>query len=192
MNSVFLEHWGDWLIVIGVMLFLAYTAIVIKEEKQSYLDSSHPTDLKGFTFLIPSWWGVINKDETQLAFERQDTRYEWRADFWWGEGIPEKSIEEQCVEKMKELKLEFDLDTSIIKNPSDFKTHPAVEKGDIEIVRIEGTATKAGIDRKYMDCFLIRDLKQEGHLWAISESSVLNGAVEGPYFEEVMLNFQQA
>lgn len=189
MNSVFLEHWGEWLIVFGMMVFLVYTAVVIKEERQSYLDSSHPTPLKGFTFLIPSWWGLIKQSERELSYERQDTRYEWHASFNWNDGIPENSIEEQFVDKMKEMKLEFDPDTSIIKNPSDFKDHPAMKKAQVEIVRMEGTATQNGIDRKYMDCFLIRDFEKKGCLWAISESSVLNGAVEGPYFEEVMLNF---
>lgn len=189
MDSIFSANILEWTLLLAGILFLAYTAVVIKEEKASYLESAHPTKLKNFTFLIPSWWGVINQSDSHIAYERQDTYYEWRADFLWKDSLGEIPIEKQCVNKMKELQLEFDLDTSIIKNPSDFKNHPAIKSKNLEIVRIEGTATKGGTDRKYIDCFLIRDLQQKAHLWAISESSVLNGAVEGPYFEEVMLNF---
>ena len=55
------------------------------------------------------------------------------------------------------------------------------------MVRLEGTATQEQTERLYYDAFLVREIKSGHYLYAESKSSILNGLVEGPYFEEVML-----
>ena len=96
-------------------------------------------------------------------------------------------IEEDFKNRIEELELVFDLDSSDILMPADFKDRPEVREGDLEIVRIEGTATQQGTERCYFDAFLFRDHKRGEVLFASSHSSVLNGLVEGPYFEEMIL-----
>ena len=45
-------------------------------------------------------------------------------------------------------------------------------------------------ERLYYDAFLIREIKSGFYLYAESKSSVLNGLVEGPYFEAVMTRME--
>ena len=58
------------------------------------------------------------------------------------------------------------------------------------MVRLEGTATADRAERLYYDAFLIRNLKTGSFLYAESKSSILNGLVEGPYFEAVMTGME--
>ena len=54
----------------------------------------------------------------------------------------------------------------------------------IKVARMEGMSTINGIERAYFDIFVC-----EYHgkvLIGKSHSSILNGCVEGPYFEEVL------
>ncbi len=183
-------HWGEWGFLILSLLLLTYTMIVIKEEKYSFQESAVPIYFQNFKFLVPSWWNLKRKSSHECSFERQDTRCEWKASFRWLDCHQSKqNIIEQCLSFIKEEHIEFDEENSIIKNPTDFENHPALINCNIEIARIEGTATKVGVERKYMDIFVVRDLEKNGYLLAVSESSILNGLIEGPYFEEVMLNF---
>lgn len=144
-----------------------------------------------FTFHVPSWWGQVLEDEFEWQWKRTDTRYDWLASIKLEKDLNRNiSIEEDFKNRIEELELVFDLDSADVLFPSDFKNQAPVKEGHLELVRIEGTATQHGIDRCYFDAFLVRDLKHNETLFASSHSSVLNGLVEGPYFEEMMLNLQ--
>ena len=47
-------------------------------------------------------------------------------------------------------------------------------------------ATEDIENRIYLDIMIYKDIMQEDFLLCISRSSILNGMVEGPYFEEVL------
>jgi hexokinase len=53
-----------------------------------------------------------------------------------------------------------------------------------EVIRVEGKASQKVIERIYYDIYLTRRLNEPGYFIFESKSSVLNGLVEGPYFEE--------
>lgn len=179
----------DWLLLFLFLAALIYTLIVIKEEKKSFTENTIRKEFGNFIFLIPSWWGIVEDEADILRYQRLDTRYEWEAKFLLIDFEEEQTIEDQFKEKITELKVLFDTDSSVIMNPSDFKNHPQVLSKRFSIVRIEGTATQDETLRRYLDAFLLRDHKTKKALFATSLSSVLNGLVEGPYFEEVLLNF---
>jgi hypothetical protein len=181
----------EWTFFFLVLLAIAYTMVVIKEEMTSYKENALDFPFHQFLFKFPSWWGKTHQSPNKISFERTDTRYEWMATFEYLKAKDNLSTEEQMVELIKQKSILFDPDTSIIKNPSDFKEHPGVLSGRFEIVRVEGTATQDETDRIYLDSFLVKDLKDKSLLWATSLSSILNGLVEGPYFEEVMLSFEE-
>lgn len=190
MNS---SHLIEWLFVAAAFIGLIYLMIVIKEEKAAYKDNAISMSLHQFTFEIPSWWTqtgeATNKDK--FVFERTDTRYEWKSIFLWNKNYDEtKLIQEQMVEIIKEKKLELDRDATIILNPSDFEDHEEVKMEKAQIVRVEGTGTYDEVDRVYYDAYLIRDLKNKSWIYCESKSSILNGMLEGPYFEEAMNNFK--
>ena len=178
----------EWTVLFLFFVFGIYTMWIIKNEKKNYLKEGHLIQFKYFNFLIPKWWGEVPTDDiNRLTFKRLDTKYEWEANFIWNETPSTKEIKDLFIEHIEQRKILFDQDTSIIYNPSDFKTGNLIQSGNYEMVRIEGTATANAEKRLYYDAFLIRNLKDHKYLYAESSSSVLNGLVEGPYFEEVML-----
>jgi hypothetical protein len=183
----------DWLILGAGLLILVYMMIVIKEEKSSYKDSFINYTLNPIVFPAPSWWSLTDQSENHLQFERTDTRYDWKAKLHWLEHDDWNSsknidLEELMVQELQKRSLEFDEINSVVHRPASFEQHPLVIKGDWQVCRIEGTASKAVIERVYYDAYLVRDLQLKRHLYCESQSSVLNGLVEGPYFEEMMEN----
>lgn len=184
----------EWLFLFLLIGHGIYTMSIIKNEKKNYLKNAKNIEFKKFKLLVPSWWGEIpSHSENILIFKRLDTRYDWQATFTWTpEDIDEKK--EDIIELFKKLivkrKILFDEDSSIIYNPSDFKDGALILSGLYEMVRLEGTATQDAQERLYYDAFLIREKQSGAFLYAESKSSVLNGLIEGPYFEEVMTKLE--
>ena len=181
----------EWGIVILLIFGLVYTMIVVKEEKRAYEENSIAKRIGKLLFPIPSWWGILEESENKMIFERTDTRYEWRAQYEWFSPIPEISIEEQMRDFIQTQDILFDPDSTIIQTPQQYQNHLEVKEGRCSVVRIEGTATQNEIDRIYYDAFIIRDHQSNGFVLATSKSSVLNGLIEGPYFEATLQNFSR-
>lgn len=183
----------EWLAFFLLMGLALYTLRVIKNEKTNYLKNAKKIIFKNFILLVPTWWGEIPQDNAdEICFKRLDTNYDWEARFKWCEETSDKNIIELFKEKIVERKILFDEENSVIHNPSDFQDKPLIQSGEFEMVRVEGTATSDRFERLYYDAFLIRHTQSGHYLYAESVSSVLNGLVEGPYFEEVMRQMTQA
>ena len=183
----------EWLTFFFMMGLGVYTMRVIKNEKKNYLENAKEVLFKNFLLLTPQWWGAVETNSAdEICFKRLDTRYDWEARFIWTEEKSPKDIIELFKEKILERKILFDEETSVVHNPSDFTHRDLISSGKFEMVRLEGTATADRQTRLYYDAFLIRSLENGHYLYAESKSSVLNGLVEGPYFEEVMLRLKQA
>lgn len=60
----------------------------------------------------------------------------------------------------------------------------AIQEHFQEVIRVEGKASQNVIKRIYYDIYLMRAQDDKGYFIFESWSSVLNGLVEGPYFEE--------
>ena len=95
------------------------------------------------------------------------------------------------MQKIQDKKILFDEENSVIHNPTDFLEKDFIKSGEYEMLRLEGTATEDGQERLYYDAFIVRHIDQGQYLYAESRSSILNGLVEGPYFEEVMLRLER-
>lgn len=189
-ETMFYEHWLSWTILFIIILILFYTLIVVAEEKDTFIENAQWKKFHQFNFPTPSWWTLVKESPLNLTWERTDTRYDWKCNLQKEESLANKSIEEDFKDRIEELGMIFDLESSDILMPEDFKDSEDVIAGNLEIVRIEGTATQNGTERCYLDAFLVRDLKNKETLFATSHSSVLNGLVEGPYFEYMMLNLR--
>jgi hypothetical protein len=171
----------EWTAVALLLGLGLYTVRVIKNEKNNYIKEAREIRFHIFKFFVPKWWGdVETNDANEICFKRLDTRYEWEARFHWNLPSTENDLIKLFQSKIHERKILYDEDASVIYNPTEFL------KGEFEIVRLEGTATRDREERLYYDAFLIREKKSGNYLYAESKSSVLNGLVEGPYFEEVM------
>ena len=188
----FTRHFWEWALVVFFLLFLFYCARAIKNEKNIFLKNLKSYFLGNFKIPCPPWWGLKKSDQKSLIFERTDTRYDWQARFFLvrDENLP---LEKLLVKKIHEKEILFDEENSDI--PDDRRISREFFLGDMagyEFTRVEGTATRKGIDRLYLDFALIRDKKNNLILQCESESSVLNGMVEGPYFEEVLKKISPA
>lgn len=181
----------EWFSLLLLMGLGFYTMWVIKNEKKSYLKNAREIHFHLFKFFIPSWWGEVATDSSNvLCFKRLDTRYEWVAHFHWITKTEDLEIIELFKKQIADRHILFDEESSIIYNPTDFKEGALIKSGRFEIVRLEGTATANREERLYYDAFLIRELSTGHYLYAESKSSVLNGLIEGPYFEEALLSLQ--
>lgn len=185
----------EWLIFGGIILFAIYTMIAIKEEKVAYVENAIEFEIRNYLFFLPSWWTKTSGEENldYASFERTDTRFDWKAELQWFDESPElesKNLDEILVGKLVDLKLMFDLEESQAGVPPVFEEYLPYKEGRIDIIHIEGTATEDACERVYFDAYLIKDLINNSYLFAKSRSSILNGGVEGPYFEEMMRTFE--
>lgn len=168
---------GEWS-VLGVILGLAiYIAITVKNEKKQYLKRAYQLKFAGLSFLIPHWWSQQIDSDNQVSFIRSDTYYDWKVKIIDLPGYlsPDVSLKQAVAQYIKSLNIIFDTEQVIIENGKNS-------------IRIEGTGTQNEEKRIYLDIFLLKASRAGDAIVALSQSSVLNGAVEGPFFEEMMRN----
>ncbi len=177
-NDELNRHPTLWITLISLLVLLSYAALKIKNEPNDYLRKARMIKFKSFQLLIPSWWSQTKNSENLIRFERLDTRYDWYAEFWT---ISQMQDPHGLLEELiKSLKVVFD-------EKSDFEDYFIDNKIDLpklRIVRKEGMSTINGVERAYFDLFVAKSSKKL--LVGKSHSSILNGCVEGPYFEEVI------
>lgn len=169
-----------WILLICVLIFATYAAFVIKGEKDVALKDAIPFPFFGLEIPIPPWWTLTTNEDELKIFERTDTRYEWQSRFSFSKE-EFKDLQDAFEKLALKNQLVFDQDTSIIHEPTSFKE--LLDQG-IETLRVEGTATKGHELRVYYDAALLK--VEDGIVILESESSVLNGLLEGPFFEQAL------
>lgn len=165
----------EWLILILLLIALAYAAWVIKNEKKNFLKNLIPYKIGPFFLQTPIWWSLKEQKENQIIFERKDSKYEWMALF---------SIIKSSNNNLENLLIEFVKNKNIIFDPESSDISFKSNMFNLEMIEVGGTATENKIDRIYYDIAILRSNKEI--LICESKSSVLNGMVEGPYFEEIL------
>ncbi len=189
LSSIFKNHPFQWAFVLFALFFLAYLARVISKEKEDYLKKAILLSFNHFEFLIPSWWSVVSKTPNKIIFKRADTYYDWKASFTWLDFHSQnenQGLKDYFATLVAKKGIQFDAQEVVIKENSDYQNHPLIRQfSETEMIRVEGTATENFEHRIYYDAYLVRDQKQRGFLFCESRSSILNGLLEGPYFEEV-------
>ena len=181
--DILVKHWMDWLILISLIIAAIYTAKVIGEEKSTFKEDSYLVTFDHLKLMIPNWWSITQQDELFLRFERTDTRYDWYAQFRY---IPEDSrpLPDILKDVLNAQKIEFDEDVVFETDSRVLFRDSRVQQEFQEIIRVEGKASQDVEERIYYDIYLTRRLEDSGYFVFESKSSVLNGSVEGPYFEE--------
>ena len=177
-----------WTLLGAVLIFSIYAAFVIKNEKKDAVNRGIPLSFHGFTFAIPCWWTATTKSDDFITYERTDTRYDWKACFHW---LPSETIKEDpqsIFEKMTTKRnIVLDHETAVIKVPTMLID---LNNQGIEALRVEGTATEDNEHRIYYDAFVFKG--SDGYLFMESRSSILNGLLEGPFFEQCLLKAQKS
>lgn len=174
--------------ILGLILILAlYTLFIIKKEQKNFKEEAKSFQLKHYKLFVPNWWGVEAQapENDFIKFKRLDTRYDWYAYFCW-KNHSNQSLEKILGLHLAEQEIVFDEDRKIIKNSAELIKNHDLLNSITEFYRLEGTATQSQEERLYVDYCLIKDKRFEGYFFAESKSSVLNGLVEGPFFEETL------
>ncbi len=182
--EIFTTHFMDWLILILLLGAAFYTMRIIGEEKSIFKEDCYQVTFGNLSLMIPNWWTIVEETPLELRFERTDTKYEWHALFSYFPDHQEKSMPLLLEEKLDQEKIEFDLDVIFETDSRVLFRDSAVQKYFQEVIRVEGKASQNGVERVYYDIYLMRGLNEKGYFIFESWSSVLNGLVEGPYFEE--------
>lgn len=177
-----MEHLFQWIFVIIVLALTTYSAFVIKNEKTSAFENQITLLFGGLEFNIPKWWSATYKSDTKIIYERTDTHYDWRATF---QELPKENLKldlQNIFENYAiENKIIFDEENAIIKTPNEILGFKSI---DVEALRVEGTATLDVEKRIYIDIVIF---KNDNKVIALeSKSSILNGLLEGPFFEEMI------
>ena len=160
-----------WPILIFILGFFCYAAYAIKNEKEWAKKNEAVFQLKELFFNTPAWWSVFKQEQHSIQFHRSDTKYDWKATCEFL-STKQADLEKFVIQKLNQENILFDIEaTDITQNTNS--------------LRIEGSATKNNEKRLYLDVYLLRN-DSSGLYYFENRSSILNGCVEGPYFEELI------
>lgn len=182
--DIFTNNILGWLTVLAFIGGGFYTMKVIGQEKTSFKDDSYEVTFGALKLMIPNWWSITEQTDHGLRFERTDTRYDWYATFTYYPAHGGKDLPKLLEEKLNAEEIEFDEDVVFETDSRVLFRDSSVQEYFQEVIRVEGKASQKIIDRIYYDLYLTRAQNDQGYFIFESRSSVLNGLVEGPYFEE--------
>lgn len=174
----------DWVVLILLIVGAIYTMKVIGQEKSTFRNESYLVSFADLCLMIPNWWTITEQNEQSLKFERTDTRYDWYALFQYFPDHQDKTMPQLLEDKLNLEKIEFDEDVVFETDSRVIFRDSEVQEKFQEVIRVEGKGSQDVIDRIYYDIYVMRGLEDKGYYIFESKSSVLNGALEGPYFEE--------
>jgi hypothetical protein len=182
--EILTAHLLDWLILITLLGLALYTLKIIGQEKSSFKQDSYEVQFGDLSLMIPNWWSIQKSTDNQLKFERTDTRYDWYSLFTYYPDHQDKELPLLLEEKLNHEEIEFDMDVVFETDSRVLFRDDEIQREFQEIIRVEGQGSQNVVDRIYYDIYLMRRLNDRGYFIFESRSSVLNGLVEGPYFEE--------
>lgn len=182
--EIFTGHLFDWIVLLGLIGAAIYTMRIIGQESSSFKDECFEVQFGKLALMIPNWWTIVKQGPHELRFERTDTRYEWYAHYTYYPDHQNKTLPELLEEKFNIEKIEFDMDVVFETDSRVLFRDSAIQEHFQEVIRVEGKASQNVIKRIYYDIYLMRAQDDKGYFIFESWSSVLNGLVEGPYFEE--------
>jgi hypothetical protein len=182
--EILTAHVLDWLLLLTLLGGALYTLNIIGQEKSSFKQDSYEVQFGDLSLMIPNWWTLTEQSPTQLKFTRTDTTYDWYCLFTYFPDHAGKELPMILEEKLNQEELEFDKDVVFETDSRVIFRDDKIQEAFQEVIRVEGQATQKIEDRIYYDIYLMRKLNDKGYFIFESRSSVLNGLVEGPFFEE--------
>lgn len=168
-----------------LMIYGIYTMIVIYQEKSHFKDDSKSYNLLYYRLFVPYWWTLVKQDTNFLEFARTDTRYDWYGKYILKK-LPPLPLPELLENYLQEKNIILDNDDRKITHTEHGLVKTKLNENIECLYRVEGTGTEAETERVYFDVCFLKDKRHEEILICESRSSVLNGSVEGPFFEETL------
>ena len=182
--EIFQNHLLDWLILLGLLGLTLYVMKSVGEERSSFKEDSYEVRFGKLSLTIPNWWTITDQEESRLKFERTDTRYDWFATFAYFAEPTTLPLDKLLENKLNKEEIEFDIDVVFETDSRVIFRDSEIQEHFQEVIRVEGKASQSVTERIYYDIYIMRGLNDQGYFIFESRSSVLNGLVEGPYFEE--------
>jgi hypothetical protein len=182
--EIITAHLFDWLVVLALLIGAIYTMRIMGQEKSTFKQESYEVQFGDLSLMIPKWWTLTSHSDQQLKFERTDTQYNWYCLFTYFPDHQQKDLPKLLEEKLNLEAIEFDKEVVFETDSRVLFRDDKVQREFQEIIRVEGMASQSVENRIYYDIYLMRRLNDRGYFIFESRSSVLNGSVEGPYFEE--------
>lgn len=183
--EVFSGHILEWLVLLILLGGAIYTLRVIGQEKSTFKEECYEVSFGNLVLMIPRWWTITEQSDQRLRFERTDTRYDWFATFEYFPSTDDPLPLPQVLEQKLNLdEIEFDEDVTFETDSRVVFRDSKIQEHFQEMIRVEGKGSQRVVERIYYDIFLLRGLGDQGHFIFESWSSVLNGSLEGPFFEE--------
>jgi hypothetical protein len=182
--DIFTNHLFDWVVLLSLLGGAAYTMKIIGREKTTFKEESYELRFGNLSLMIANWWTIVSQSENQVRFERTDTRYDWYATFTYIPDHGGRTLPQLLEDKLNEELIEFDEDVVFETDSRVLFRDPAIQEHFQEVIRVEGKGSQNVTERVYYDVFLVRPLNDPGYFIFVSWSSVLNGSLEGPFFEE--------
>lgn len=186
MIDFILQHALSWLLLIGALLFSVYALFVIKNEVQTYKDDSAPIRIGRIEIDIANWWTLVKTLPQGFRYERTDGRYEWFGKFECFNPSRFIKIEDIFDSYIKEQDIALDPDSIVTTESSHIFKEIPTRKAITECVRVEGKGSQHNNKRIYWDLYIFRIGTEKEYYQFESWSSVLNGMLEGPFFEEAV------
>ncbi len=185
--DILLNHRQAWLLLPALLAALLYTLRVIRQEHSDFVDDCYRVQFAHLSLPIPRWWSITRQENQLIEFRRTDTRYDWYARFEFIPADTTLPLTDYLKDKIEAEELDYDPQDVVIETDSRhlFKSSQT-QQYFVEVIRVEGKASQKIEERVYLDLYLFRHKAQGGHYVCESRSSVLNGMVEGPFFEECL------
>ena len=182
--DIFQNHITDWLILLGILGLSFYVLQTVGQESSSFKQDSYTVRFGTLSLTIPNWWTITEQAESRIVFQRTDTRYDWYSRFEYFPNHEDLPLDKILENKLNLEKLEFDQDVVFETDSRVLFRDSEIQEHFQEVIRVEGKASQDVIQRTYYDIYIMRGLEDQGYFIFESRSSILNGLVEGPYFEE--------
>jgi hypothetical protein len=182
--DIFQNHITDWLILLGILGLSFYVLQTVGQESSSFKQDSYTVRFGTLSLTIPNWWTITEQAESRIVFQRTDTRYDWYSRFEYFPNHEDLPLDKILENKLNLEKLEFDQDVVFETDSRVLFRDSKIQEHFQEVIRVEGKASQDVIQRTYYDIYIMRGLEDQGYFIFESRSSILNGLVEGPYFEE--------
>jgi hypothetical protein len=180
---MFSQHFLDWAILAVLILLAIYTLIIIGSEGDTYEEDSREVSFFNLKMKVPNWWSEKEKLESSVNFHRADTFYEWEIKL---SKISSNDINKYLEDYITSEEIIYDEGETQIETIA--KNRILVEDTVTKIenfIWVEGTATEKINSRIFLELVLVQVSVDEVYFFE-NKSSVLNGAIEGPYFDELM------
>ncbi len=177
----------QWIFVLILILFLLYISYKIKNEFKNYSQNKKLFKLRKFNFFVPSWWEPV-RNNNEIKFTSKSSQEVWYSSVEviksGDDDLPPETILDKKIEKMK---ITFDHGHITYKNELPGNTTYQEENNNLNFTFKEGTGTENDSRRIYLQIAIILH-KKEPNYYVITKSlsPVLDGGVEGPYFEELI------